>query len=91
MGKVLSLCSEMIFEDVYRKFNQELDLFLSYIPVIKREDVRREFDKILNINTELPNKQTRAERFEESPEGKRFIRKMKRKKKKQLKLEEIKK
>ena len=76
----------MIFEDVYRKFNQELDLFLSYIPEIKRQQVRDSFDKILDIRTELPGKLTRAERFAESDEGKRFIRKMMRKKKKQLKL-----
>ena len=74
MGKVYANINEVLVDESFKQLRDEMEQFKSTLPILVRQKLSGDLQKILDVATELPDKRSRAEAFRESDEGKQYIR-----------------
>ena len=73
MGKVYASINEVFIDEAFKQLRDEMESFMSTLPVVIREKLQFDLQKILDVARELPDKRSRAQAFRESEEGKQYI------------------
>ena len=74
MGKVYANINEVLVDEAFKQLRDGLEQFKSTLPILVRQKLSCDLQKILDVATELPDKRSRAQTFAESEEGKQYIR-----------------